>query len=247
MFTYKLTIAYDGTPYSGWQVQLTGVGIQEVIQKKLSLLLKKPVGLTGSGRTDAGVHAEAQTAHFHAEEELDIFRIHHALNALLPPDIRIIQLEKMDDSFHARYSTVGKIYTYHLFINPILNPFKRRYCWHIHQKDFSIDKMKEAAAKLIGTHDFKGFASHSSKGVAAHDSIRTIKRIDFSEGEELILTFEGDGFLYKMVRNLVGTLVDIGRGHLPLEVIDEVLRDLDRKKAGQTAPAHGLKLLKVLY
>lgn len=247
MHAYKLTIAYDGTNYAGWQVQNTGLGIQEVIQKPLSQLLKGKTDLTGSGRTDAGVHALGQTAHFHTEKPLDIFRFHYALNSLLPNDIRIVEMEEISLDFHARYKTTGKIYVYNLRLTPVQNPLRRLYSWHVRTPNFSLPLMQEAANKLIGTHDFKGFASESHSGVASYDSIRTMKRVDIVVGDETTITFEADGFLYKMVRNLVGTLVDIGRGQLPPDTIERVLNEKDRRLAGQAAPAQGLFLQQVLY
>ena len=247
MYTYKLVIAYDGTAYSGWQVQTNGLAIQEFIQRSISLLLKKETSLTGSGRTDAGVHALGQTAHFHSDHGIDIFRFQYALNALLPVDIRIVSMEEAPPGFHARYQAKGKIYLYHLCLKPVQNPFRRLYAWHIRSPEFSIAKMAAGAKKLIGTHDFKGFAAESHRGVASYDSVREMRRVEILEGEETALLFEADGFLYKMVRNLVGTLVDIGKGRLPLETIDRVFEEKERRLAGQAAPPHGLYLKEVLY
>ena len=244
---YKLTLAYDGTNYAGWQVQPNGLAIQAVVQKKLALLLRQETDLTAAGRTDAGVHARAQTTHFSAPVPLDLFRFTYSLNSVLPPDIRATSVTEMPDGFHARYSATGKIYTYHLRMAPLQDPFRRLYSWHVPFQDFSLDKMKQGALKLLGTHNFKGFASEASQGVASYDAIRTLRRLEIIEGPETTLLFEADGFLYKMVRNLAGTLVDIGRSHLPLEVIDQVLTTQDRRLAGQAAPAHGLFLDSVLY
>lgn len=250
---YKITLSYDGTHYVGWQKQPNGSAIQEVVQAALTQILRLPVGITGAGRTDAGVHARAQTAHFSVPEPLDMRRLSYGVNAVLPADIRLLDMEEVPDDFHARYSATGKVYTYHLHLGPWHNPFNRLYTWHIPFPHFSLEKMKEGGQKLLGTHDFKGFAAEASQGVASYDSIRTLRRLEIiqtekgREGIEVILLFEADGFLYKMVRNLVGTLVDIGRHHLPLEVMDEILRTHDRRLGGQTAPPQGLFLDSVYY
>lgn len=244
---YKLTLAYDGTDYAGWQVQPNSLSIQAVVQEKLKILLKRETDLTGAGRTDAGVHARAQTAHFRAAHPLDPFKFSYSLNALLPSDIRVTQLHEVPEDFHARYSAMGKRYTYHLRLAPWHDPFRRLYAWHIPYSHFDLDKVRSACEKLKGTHNFKGFAAQAAEGVASYDPIRTLRRLELIEGEETILIFEADGFLYKMVRNLTGTLVDIGRGHLAIETIDQVFAHEDRRFAGQTAPAHGLFLDRVLY
>jgi tRNA pseudouridine38-40 synthase len=247
MQTYKLTFAYDGTAYGGWQVQPNAPSIQKTVQDQLKRLFRKPIDLTGAGRTDAGVHALGQTAHIKVEEPLDLFRFRHGLNALLPHDIRLMQVELKDDDFHARYSATGKIYSYHLALRGKENPLLRHCQWQIPYRDFSLEALRAGAERLLGTHDFKGFASENHQGVAARDSIRTLKRIEITSHEEVVLTFEADGFLYKMVRNLVGTLVDVGRGYFSPERINEVLLSGDRRLAGQAAPAHGLCLDAVIY
>ncbi len=245
MAVYKLTLSYDGTSYSGWQVQPNGISIQSLVQNACSTILRQKIDVTGAGRTDAGVHALGQTAHIMVEDLIDPSKLAYAMNALLPPDIRILAIEKMEDTFHARYSATGKIYRYR--VATIQSPFNRLYSWYI---PFKLDQAKLEAASnlLLGTHDFKGFANESHKGVASHDSIRTIRRIDIQPREgETILEFEADGFLYKMVRNIVGTLVDISRGSLEVQTITKVLESKTRSDAGQAAPPHGLFLVKVLY
>jgi tRNA pseudouridine38-40 synthase len=247
MPTYKLTLAYDGTAYGGWQVQPNAPSIQKTVQDQLERYFSRKVDLTGAGRTDAGVHALGQTAHIILDEPLDPFRFRHALNSLLPPDIRLKEVELKPDDFHARYSATGKIYSYHLALRGQENPLRRHFQWQIPYRDFSLDAFQEGAKRLLGTHDFKGFASENHQGVAARDSIRTLKRIDITSQDEIVVVFEADGFLYKMVRNLMGTLVDIGRGYFPPERIDTILQSQDRRLAGQAAPAHGLCLDAVIY
>lgn len=245
---YKLQIAYDGTHYHGWQVQRNGHSIQETLQKKALILLKQEVHITGSGRTDSGVHALAQAAHMDLDEKLNLFRFPYALNAILPADIRILSIEEVPADFHARYSAVGKIYTYYIALKDFQDPFTRLYTWYLPYREFSLEALKESAAKLIGTHDFKGFANEAHEGIASYDSQRTMKRVDVEDhGGRIKIEFEADGFLYKMVRNCIGTLVDIGRGRFGTDVIDQVFETKKREEAGTTAPGHGLFLTRVLY
>ncbi|MFN4173621.1 MAG: tRNA pseudouridine(38-40) synthase TruA [Parachlamydiaceae bacterium] len=245
MAVFKLTIAYDGTNYGGWQVQPNSVGIQTLIQKALETILREKIDLTGSGRTDSGVHALGQSAHFKTEKSLDLDKVLYSINSLLPRDIRVLKIERADDRFHARYSAIAKVYRYR--IDTVYDPFNRFYSWHVGYK-LDRDLLQKALGKYLGTHDFKGFANESHSGSAAHDSIRTMTRSELIQnGNEISIWFEADGFLYKMVRNLVGTAIDIARGHLPIDTIDIVFETGDRKKAGQTAPPHGLTLFRVVY
>lgn len=247
LLNYKLIISYDGTRYCGWQIQKNGNSIQQIIQDIASMLVHNQVNLIGSGRTDAGVHASGQVANFHSIRIPDLYRFRGSLNALLPPDIRILGLEEAPDQFHARYSSIGKEYHYHIHLAKVQNPFKRLYCLHLKEKiDLSI--LKEAASLFIGTHDFTSFANESHTGTASYDSIRTIKRLDIIEQPEGVrLEFEGDGFLYKMIRNIVGTLLEIAAGKRAQEEIPIILSAKDRRMAGQAAPPLGLFLMKVHY
>lgn len=247
-FHYKLIISYDGTRYSGWQVQPNGISIQEVLQEKMSIILREKAHVTGSGRTDAGVHALGQTAHFKTKIRIDPYRFLHSLNALLPADIRVHSVEEVSPGFHPRYDAKGKIYSYHLNLNRTVSPFRRLYTLHVHDK-IDVDLLKQAAQCFIGTHDFTSFANEAHKGSAAEDAVRTIHRLDviFEDEGYLRLEFEGNGFLYKMVRNIVGALLDVARGKIPLDKLPQILLAKDRKLAGQTAPAHGLFLVKVIY
>ncbi len=204
---YKLTIAYDGTNYSGWQIQPNATSIQELIQNALKIYLhKERVILIGSGRTDAGVHALAQVAHFRCPEEVDLFRLLSALNGILPRDIRITDAEQVDDAFNSRYSALGKIYHYHLYLERVMDPFRRLYCWQVRRK-LDLPLLKKSAACFVGTHNFASFANESHEGSAGKNPVRTIDRLDIiEEPGGLRLEFEGNGFLYKMVRNIVGTM-----------------------------------------
>lgn len=244
---YRITITYDGTNYSGWQIQPNGVSIQKMIEDALSLLLKAPTKITASGRTDAGVHALAQVAHFDATDEIDQKKIRQSLNGILPKDIRIKDLEKTSEDFHARYSAQLKTYEYHVTIGDHSNPFTRKYSYFI---SYSIDlKLFKKAAKLLqGTHDFKAFANDPLKGSAGKNSIRTLKEIVVVPTEDgLILKFTADGFLYKMVRNLVGAFLYLAKGKITLDDLKKLLASKDRTFSPPPAPANGLFLKEVQY
>ncbi len=247
MNKYKLTIAYDGTAYSGWQIQNNAVSIQSLLEKALATILRAPTPVFASGRTDAGVHAKAQVAHFTSEVAPDLKRLHLSLNGILPDDIRILSVEKASPDFHARYSAVSKEYHYHLHLERATDPFKRLYAYHDYSP-LDLEKMKEAAKYFIGTHDFTTFANEASKGSAAKNPVRTITRLDIChEPGGIRLEFEGDGFLYKMVRNITGTLLDIARGKIRIESIPQLFEAKDRSLAPPAAPSRGLFLVKVNY
>jgi tRNA pseudouridine38-40 synthase len=242
-----MLIAYDGTHFGGWQRQPNTLSIQELIEKALTTVLRCKTAIVGSGRTDQGVHALEQVAHFSTPNPLVPGQLRLSLNALLPSAIRITEILQVSPSFHARYSAKGKIYRYHLFLGPVISPFRRPYALHL---SYQIDKklLHQAATYFVGKHDFTSFSNEAHKGSASKNAIRTLHRVDcFEEGEELILELEGEGFLYKMVRNIVGTLIDVARGKLPIEEIPKIFAAKDRRLASAAAPAHGLFLVKVLY
>lgn len=244
---YKMTIAYDGTEYSGWQIQPNGISIQELIQKRLQVLTREATGVVGAGRTDAGVHALGQVAHFSTESPIDTGRVQHGLNGMLPKEIRIESLVEVSMDFHARYSAVGKIYHYHLHLDPVECPFYRRYRWH-HSQIISVDMIKEASLHFLGTHDFSAFTNEAHRGVAARNPVRTIEQLNvIHQDKSLCLEFKGNGFLYRMVRNIVGTLVEIGRGKRSPKEIPWLIASKDRSNTGKAAPAHGLFLVAVIY
>ena len=244
---YKLTLSYDGTHYSGWQVQPNNQTIQETIQKALFVILRKTTNLTGSGRTDAGVHAIGQVAHFSSDESLDHYSFLYRLNGVLPKDIRALKLDEVDETFHARYSAKGKIYQYHISLGNAQNPCKRNYAHHI-TKPLSLELIKDAAKVFIGTHDFTSFANEANKGCASRKPVKTLKRIDiYPHGNELYFELESDGFLYKMVRNIAGALIEVGLNKISSDDIKNILIAKDRRKAPKTAPALGLFLKEVLY
>lgn len=244
---YKMLVAYDGTDYGGWQIQPNAKTIQEVLQNAVQTITRHPVTVIGSGRTDAGVHATGQTANFTTPGELDLYRFLGSLNALLPHSIRILHIEKTESEFHSQYCAKGKIYHYHLWLDRVQDPFKRLYSYHVREK---IDKgfLLEAARKFVGTHDFSAFANEAHRGVAAYDAIRTIVRVDVVPQEGGVrIEYEADGFLYKMVRNITGTLLEVAAGKRSLDDIERIFDTKDRREAGKTAPPHGLFLVKVLY
>ncbi len=246
-YNYKILISYDGTNYSGWQIQPNGISIQQKLQETLKIVLKQDICVVGSGRTDAGAHALGQVAHFKTHTEIETRRLLHSLNGILPIDIRILNIEKVPLDFHARYSAKGKIYHYFLHLHPVQNPFNRLYSLHVLEK-FDLEILRKCTSYFIGTHDFTAFANESHKGVAAYDPVRNLKRLDVVPIEDgVCLEFEADGFLYKMVRNITGTLLEAASGSRFPSSIPYIFASKDRRTAGKAAPAHGLFLVKVLY
>jgi tRNA pseudouridine38-40 synthase len=244
---YKLLLSYDGTAYSGWQVQKNGTSIQLLIEKALSTLLRHPTSLVGAGRTDAGVHALGQVAHFTTESALDIRKALISLNGLLPSAIRALHLEPASSDFHARYSAKGKIYRYDIELGPYRNPFTQNYRLFV-PYPLDLNLLKTATLEFIGERDFTSFSNEADRGSAAKNPIRTLYCLELlRDGNTLSLQFFGNGFLYKMVRNIVGTLLDVARGKISLETIPAIFAAKDRRRACPTAPAHGLFLIEVLY
>ncbi len=247
MNRYKLLISYDGTSFAGWQVQNNATAIQPLIQRALQTFFRHPIDLTGSGRTDAGVHAMGQVAHFDTEIPFAREKLLLSLNALLPPTIRTRHVIPVAPDFHARYKAKSKIYHYHLHLDPILDPFSRLYAYHV-GVPLDLDRMQKAIPYFLGTHDFTSFANQPHRGTASYDPIRTLYRLEcIAQKGGVRLEFQADGFLYKMVRNITGLLLDIGWGRCLAEAIPDILNARDRKKAGTSAPPHGLFLMEVLY
>jgi tRNA pseudouridine38-40 synthase len=245
MRNVKLVIEYDGTHYLGWQVQATGPTIQGVIEEKLKRITGEGIHLIGSGRTDAGVHAFKQVAHFRTQSRLDVGAIQRALNSLLPPDIVIQKVEEAAEDFHSRKEAKSKIYEYRILNREVPSAFHYRYAWHIPQR-LDLKGMKKAALSLIGEHDF---ASFRSVGTPTRSSIRKVIRAEWRRSRDGLLLFEieANGFLKQMVRALVGTLVEVGRGKIREEDFQSIIAAKDRKVAGPTAPARGLFLKEVKY
>jgi tRNA pseudouridine38-40 synthase len=245
MRNIKLLIEYDGTNYQGWQVQPKGPTIQGILEEKLGLLTGRPVQLFGSGRTDSGVHALGQVAHFKTQSGMDLPTIQRALNSLLPPAIVIQKVEEVDEGFHARKHSKSKVYEYRILNRNLRSAFHRGYVWHIPQK-LNLTEMKKATQSLIGDHDFSAFRT---VGSPTRTTVRRVIRAEWKRGRDGLIRFEieANGFLKQMVRSIVGTLVEIGKGRMKSEDLRKILNSKDRKEAGPTAPAQGLFLKEVRY
>ena len=244
---YKLTIAYDGTHYNGWQIQPHSKSIQGSIEKALKIILRHKTRLKGAGRTDTGVHALGQTANFHSTNVSNIDSLQHSLNGILPVEIRIKDICEVPKTFHSQYSAISKTYHYHLWLEKFRSPFHHLYSHHV-RKRCDIKLLHESAQIFIGTHDFKAFANSSNQGSASKNPIRTIYSLNVLEQEGGIrLEFYGNGFLYKMVRNIVGTMLDVSLGKRAIEEIPRILASRDRRLASRAAPALGLFLVGIDY
>jgi tRNA pseudouridine38-40 synthase len=245
---FKLVIAYDGTAYQGWQVQKIGTGVQEKIEEAFARLFPGVKRIHGSSRTDTGVHALGMVAHVEipkAEFKLPAARLALALNAFLPDDIRILSAVRAAPEFHARFDATGKQYRYFVWNHHAMNPLLIKRAWHFPVK-LDLAKMRAAAERFIGRHDFRCFAG--TRPYEMESNVRTLTRCDIKQsGPQLTFIIEGDGFLYKMCRGIVGTLVQVGQGKIPLARVGDILASRDRRVAGMTAPAHGLVLWKVYY
>ena len=244
---YLMEIAYDGGSYSGWQIQPHCLAVQQVIQEHLTKMYdKQPIHLIGSSRTDAGVHAQNFAATFLAPEQpaIPMERVFKALNRRLPPDIKIHTIREVPLDFHARYDTCGKAYTYVLNLGSNDSPFVGRYSWKPYRKQ-SVELIKAAAERLVGTHDYSSFVVERRE---IDDAVRTIYRIDIEEiGDFCCITFVGNGFLYKMIRCLMGMIEAVGAGVCSPDAVTRILEARDRTQAPETAPANGLFLMKVFY
>ena len=240
----KITVSYDGTAYCGWQVQPNGITVQECVENAVFNATGEKVRVTGSGRTDAGVHALSQVAHFDTNCTIPPQKIYRALNVYLPPDIRVISSKLVSDDFHACNNAKKKTYRYSFYISDVEQPLKERYAFMI-EKTPDITLMKENSKKFVGEHDFKAFCS---SGSGAKTTVRTIYSVDVVLKEkDLSVTVTGNGFLYNMVRIMVGTLVDVGCGKTPPSTIDKMLLFGERSLGGKTLPARGLCLMNVEY
>ena len=244
----KLTIAYDGTAYEGWQAQKAGTGVQEKVEAALGKLFPSRPRVHSSSRTDAGVHALGLAAHLEApraELRMTLGKLALALNAWLPADIRVLSAARVRGDFHARFGATAKEYRYFVWNHPGMNPLIRHTAWHV-GRALDVSAMRQGAQFFVGRHDFRSFTANP--GYARQSTVRTLTRCALKRSGRL-LTFRivGDGFLYKMCRGIVGTLVQVGLGKFPPGQIKEMLASKDRRAAGMTAPAHGLALWKVHY
>jgi tRNA pseudouridine38-40 synthase len=244
--TFRLTLEYDGAAFEGWQIQPGGRRtVQGVLEIALARVTRERVRAVGSGRTDAGVHAEGQVASVRLETELDPERMRRALNAALPDDVAVREVAVAHDGFDARRDAIGKLYRYSLWNAPDRAPLRRRRALCL-QRPLDLARIRTAAAQLVGTHDF---ASFQAAGSQVQSSVRTLFRLDVTgeAGSAVDLWFEGNGFLRHMVRNLSGTLIEVGSGRRDPEGMTALLAGRDRRRAGPTAPAHALTLVSVSY
>jgi tRNA pseudouridine38-40 synthase len=244
MRTLKLVLEYDGFDYCGWQVQDDALTIQGVIEAALAKILGEPVRVNGAGRTDAKVHALGQVASFRCPSDIPTTALQRALNSLLPRDVVVCEVQNVPADFHARFSALGKVYAYRILHRPVRAPLRLRYAWHIPQP-LDVQAVALAGACLQGTHDFTSFQATGSE---VKTTERTLTELTVThEGDEIVISCTANGFLRHMVRNIVGTLVEVGRGaRLPAD-IKRILNGRDRRLAGATAPPQGLYLVQVLY
>lgn len=244
-YNYRLVLQYDGTNYNGWQRQgNTESTIQALLEEILGTYFQEKIELKGSGRTDKGVHAKAQTANFYTSKKADLEELKNWLNETLPSDIRVTGSDEVPTAFHSRKSAVSKTYEYTIWNSEKKNVFYRRYAYSVTQP-LDLEKMEQAARLLCGTHDFIGFSSLKDSGKS---TIRTIEKIQLEkQGERILIRFTGNGFLFHMVRILTGTLLEVGRGKKEPEEVKKIFYEKKRTLAGETVPANGLKLISVSY
>jgi tRNA pseudouridine38-40 synthase len=245
---FKLIIAYDGTGYEGWQLQKIGTGVQEKVEAALAKLFPSAPRVHSSSRTDTGVHALGMVAHFEvspAEAKFSSRKLVLAVNAHLPEDVRVMSATRVPEKFHARFDARGKQYRYLVWNHAVMNPLLRITAWHVPRK-LDLELMRTAARLFVGKHDFQSFTANP--GYTRESTVRTLTRCEIKRsGAQLTFVIEGDGFLYKMCRGIVGTLVQVGLGKFPANQVGVMLAKRDRRVAGMTAPAHGLVLWKVYY
>lgn len=241
---WKCVCAYDGTEFAGWQSQAGGTAIQDVIEARLQGIFKRPVRIHGSGRTDSGVHASGQVFHFDADWRHSPEKLLAAFRCGLPAAIQIKSVRRVPRRFHARFDATGKRYDYAVHLGDA-DPFTRRYCWPVF-RGLDVDAMQRAAAVLAGRHDFRALTALN--GPPRQDTVRDLRRLEVvKRGRRIRITAEADGFLYKMVRSLVGALVSVGEGKLSIAELRRILGSKTRTAAVQTAPAQGLCLTRVFY
>jgi tRNA pseudouridine38-40 synthase len=242
----RLVVQYDGTAFAGWQLQPSGATIQGELERALGVALRTPVRVRGAGRTDAGVHAAGQVAAVRvAAPPADLDRLRTSVNALLPNDIVVSAITPAPDGFSPRRDATSRVYEYRLWTAPVPSPFWRRFAWHC-RGPLDLDAMGRAAAALVGTHDFRSFCAADADPVRS--TVRHVVESRFERRAELLVyRIEANAFLKHMVRNVLGTLIEVGRGVRPAESMADLLRHGDRQAAGPTAPPHGLVLLAVRY
>lgn len=255
--TLKLTLAYEGTHYVGWQRQANGTSVQGVVEEALRQIVGAKVSVMGAGRTDAGVHAVGQVASAVVHHSIEAWQLRRALNGMLPRDVRVVGVEDAPPDFHARFSPSRKTYAYRIALGPVVNPLERAFVWH-HPGPLDPTAMATSLAWLVGEHDFSAFQGAGAEvtsttrrvfdarlDVLTHADLRSLPRVD--DADHVIIRLTADGFLRHMVRTVVGTLVEVGRGRRRADEIKDILASGDRQLAGQTAPAAGLVLERVAY
>lgn len=239
-----MTLAYDGTAYHGWQRQHNGITVQEVIEDCLSKIFNKKTAVTGCSRTDAGVHAKIYVCNFSGQTTIPAEKIPFVMNTVLPGDIRVYDCKIVNDDFNARFHTISKTYEYTIVNKPFANPLLRNFAWHYPVK-LNMEKMREAAAIICGKHDFSSFCA---AGSSAKTTVRNLYELTVDEKNDIItIRASADGFLYNMVRIIVGTLVYVGNGKLSVTDIYKFIEKKDRRLMGITAPPQGLSLVEVNY
>ena len=245
MRNLKIVVEYDGTNYHGWQRQAGQVTIQEVLEEKLAVITVEKITVNGSGRTDAGVHAINQVASFRTSSKIRELNLLRAVNGLIPHDVAVKSLVEVDETFHARYSAKSKSYLYKIYNRPVRSAIYNNYSWHVYSA-LDIDAMNKAADCLVGTQDYSSFCAANGN---SRNAIRTVTDVNFTVSKQGMITFSirADGFLRYMVRNIVGTLVDVGTGKIDHKIFSDILKAGDRTKAGITAPPQGLFLKEVYY
>jgi tRNA pseudouridine38-40 synthase len=244
MRTLKLVLEYDGFDYCGWQVQPAVPTIQGVLERALDKILGERIRVDGAGRTDAKVHALGQVASFQCLSQIPAGALQRALNSTLPKDVAVREVQETPADFHARFSARGKVYTYRILNRPVRSPLRLRYVWYVPQA-LDVEAMRLAGAALQGTHDFSAFQGSGSE---VHTTERTLTEVSLShDGDEVVLQCAADCFLRHMVRNIVGTLVEVGHAARSPADVERILKGRDRRLAGVTAPPQGLYLLEVLY
>jgi tRNA pseudouridine38-40 synthase len=240
----KLVLAYDGSGFAGWQRQANARTVQGVLEETIARVTGERVTVNGAGRTDAGVHACGQVANFRTTSRLSADHLQRALNALLPPSVAVVQAEEVPAEFHARFGAVGKHYRYTLSLGPVRPVFDRERVLHV-RAHLSLPAMRRAARPLVGEHDFAAFTKQADE---AKSTVRHIDDVHIRRnGSRVLVDITGSGFLYGMVRAIVGTLLEVGRGKLTPAALADILASCDRRRAGPTAPAHGLCLMSVRY
>lgn len=244
MYNIRIWMKYDGTDFHGYQIQKNGFTVQQALTEALSKLTGESISVTGCSRTDAGVHAAVYAANFFSNTKIPPEKLPFALNAQLPKSIRVTGAEYVDNDFHATFSAKEKTYEYTMDIGKIADPFLLRYAWHF-PYELDMKKMQEAAEFLVGKHDFSAFCA---AGAQTKTSVRTVKALKVTSENSLVkVKITADGFLYNMVRIIVGTLAYVAIGRIKVDEMEDIILSCDRRRAGITAPPQGLKLVDVVY